>query len=160
MIQIKLVCVGKIKEKYLREGIQEYLKRMSNFAKVEIIEVEEEKVQNEVNDKEINRIIDIEGKRILEKIPNNAHVITLEIQKRLFSSEDLAEYITNVSTYQTSQLYFVIGGSYGLSDFVKTRSNQAISFSKMTFPHQLMRLIFMEQIYRCFTIINHITYHK
>lgn len=160
MIQIKLICVGKIKEKYLREGIQEYSKRMSNYAKLDIIEVDEEKIQNEVNDKEITRIIDIEGKRILEKIPANAHVVTLEIQKRLFSSEDLAEYITNVSTYQTSQLFFVIGGSYGLSEFVKARANQAISFSKMTFPHQLMRLIFLEQIYRCFTIMNHITYHK
>lgn len=143
---IKLICVGKIKEKYLTDGINDYLKRINKYHKVQIIEVEDSTMDNE--EVKISKYID-----------SKDYVITLEIEGNMLSSVELADkmdktFITN------SNITFIIGGSYGLSDNIKKRSNYKLSFSNMTFPHGLFRLIFLEQLYRCFKILNNETYHK
>ena len=153
-MDIKLVCVGKIKEDYIVNGILEYTKRIKPFCNLSIIEVKE---FNNYLDK---RNMDEEGKLILDNISNNDFVITLEIQGKELDSIELANFISNHYTYNSSVITFVIGGSNGLSDEVKKRSNYKLSFSKLTFPHQLMRLIFLEQLYRSMTIINNMKYHK
>ncbi len=151
---IKILCVGKIKEDYLTNGIKEYAKRMESWKGVEIIEVKE------CNNNDINKVIDVEGETLLDKINKDDYVITLEIEGKMIDSEMLAKKIDELYTYGNTNIVFVIGGSWGLSDKVKSRSNYKLSFSKFTFPHQLMRLILIEQIYRAFTIINHKEYHK
>ncbi len=151
---IKILCVGKIKEDYLTDGINEYLKRIKAFEKIEIIEVKE------YLSEDINKVIEVEGENILEKINQNDYVITLEIEGKMMTSIELASKFDNLYTYGNSNITFVIGGSYGLSKKVKNKSSLALSFSKFTFPHQLMRLILVEQIYRAITINNHKEYHK
>lgn len=151
---IKILCVGKLKEDYLTSGIKEYLKRLDAWKKVEIIEVKE------YLSSDIKKVIEVEGDYLLDKIDKNDFVITLEIEGKMLTSEDLASKIDQLYTYGNSNITFVIGGSYGLSNKVKSRSSLALSFSKFTFPHQLMRLILLEQIYRAFTINNHKEYHK
>lgn len=151
---IKIICVGKIKEDYLQMGIKEYLKRMEAWDKVEIVELKE------YLSNDINKVIEVEGLSILDKINKNDYVITLEIEGKNISSEALASKIDELYTYGNTHITFIIGGSWGLSKEVKNRSNMALSFSKFTFPHQLMRLILLEQIYRAYTIINHKEYHK
>ena len=151
---IKVICVGKLKEDYLTSGIKEYLKRLDAWEKVEIIEVKE------YLSSDIKKVIEVEGDYLLDKIDKNDFVITLEIEGKMLTSEDLASKIDQLYTYGNSNITFVIGGSYGLSNKVKSRSSLALSFSKFTFPHQLMRLILLEQIYRAFTINNHKEYHK
>lgn len=151
---IKILCVGKLKEDYLTSGIKEYLKRLDAWEKVEIIEVKE------YLSSDIKKVIEVEGDYLLDKIDKNDFVITLEIEEKMLTSEDLASKIDQLYTYGNSNITFVIGGSYGLSNKVKSRSSLALSFSKFTFPHQLMRLILLEQIYRAFTINNHKEYHK
>lgn len=151
---IKILCVGKLKEDYLTSGIKEYLKRLDAWEKVEIIEVKEYLSSH------IKKVIEVEGDYLLDKIDKNDFVITLEIEGKMLTSEDLASKIDQLYTYGNSNITFVIGGSYGLSNKVKSRSSLALSFSKFTFPHQLMRLILLEQIYRAFTINNHKEYHK
>ena len=151
---IKILCVGKLKEDYLIQGIKEYTKRIEAWDKVEIVELKE------YLSSDINKVIETEGSYILDKINKNDFVITLEIEGKSISSEALAQKIDELYTYGNTHLVFVIGGSWGLSKEVKQRSNLALSFSKFTFPHQLMRLILVEQIYRAYTIINHKEYHK
>lgn len=151
---IKLVCVGKIKEKFIQDGINEYTKRLSAYENFSLVEVKE------VNTKTPLENIQLEGVNILNKIGSDEFVITLEIDGKSLDSIALATLIENKKTYGTSKITFVIGGSNGLSSEVKSRSNFALSFSKFTFPHQLMRLIFVEQLYRAETIINHQEYHK
>ncbi len=151
---IKILCVGKLKEDYLTSGIKEYLKRLDAWEKVEIIEVKE------YLSSDIKKVIEVEGDYLLDRIDKNDFVITLEIEGKMLTSESLASKIDQLYTYGNSNITFVIGGSYGLSDKVKSRSSLALSFSKFTFPHQLMRLILLEQIYRAFTINNHKEYHK
>ena len=151
---IKILCVGKLKEDYLIQGIKEYTKRMEAWDKVEIVELKE------YLSSDINKVIETEGSYILDKINKNDFVITLEIEGKSISSEALAQKIDELYTYGNTHLVFVIGGSWGLSKEVKQRSNLALSFSKFTFPHQLMRLILVEQIYRAYTIINNKEYHK
>ncbi|MCI6715913.1 MAG: 23S rRNA (pseudouridine(1915)-N(3))-methyltransferase RlmH [Bacilli bacterium] len=153
-MMIKILCVGKLKEDYLTSGIKEYLKRLDAWEKVEIIEVKE------YLSSDIKKVIEVEGDYLLDKIDKNDFVITLEIEGKMLTSEDLASKIDQLYTYGNSNITFVIGGSYGLSNKVKSRSSLALSFSKFTFPHQLMRLILLEQIYRAFTINNHKEYHK
>lgn len=148
---IKIVCVGKIKEKYFASAILEYLKRLSKYIKIDIIEV-----MDEANSE---KALKVEGERILKHIKDNEYVITLDIDGNMLSSLDLANKI-NQTLINNSNITFVIGGSYGLSNEVKDRSNYALSFSKMTFPHQLFRVILLEQIYRAFKILNNETYHK
>lgn len=151
---IKILCVGKIKEDYLVNGIKEYIKRIKSWETVEIIEVKEY-----LSD-DINKVIQQEGENLLEKIQSNDYVITLEIEGKQMTSIDLAKKIDSLYTYGNSNITFVIGGSWGLSEKVKKRSSFALSFSQFTFPHQLMRLVLLEQIYRVFTINNHKEYHK
>lgn len=159
-MKITIVSVGKLKEKYLKQGIQEFLKRLSSYAKVEIIEVADEKAPENLSEAEEKQVKDKEGERILQAISPDTYVITLEIEGKMFSSEQLAKKMDELATYGKSKVAFVIGGSLGISEAVQQRSDFAISFSKMTFPHQLMRLVLLEQVYRGFRINRGEPYHK
>ncbi|MFD1851032.1 23S rRNA (pseudouridine(1915)-N(3))-methyltransferase RlmH [Oceanobacillus bengalensis] len=159
-MKISIVTVGKLKEKYLKQGIQEYLKRLSAYAKVEIVEVADEKAPENMSEAEMLDVKRKEGERILSHISQDTFVITLEINGKMLSSEQLAAKMDELATYGKSKIAFVIGGSLGISEAVQKRSNMALSFSKMTFPHQLMRLILVEQVYRGFRIIRGEPYHK
>ena len=151
-MNISIVTVGKLKEKYLKMGIDEYLKRMTLYAKVEIIEVADEKAPEELSEAEMLQVKQKEGERILAKISQDTYVIALAINGKMQSSEELANTLDKLATYGKSKIAFIIGGSLGLSEDVVKRSNEQLSFSKMTFPHQLMKLILVEQIYRAFRI--------
>ncbi|MBS4212427.1 MULTISPECIES: 23S rRNA (pseudouridine(1915)-N(3))-methyltransferase RlmH [Neobacillus] len=159
-MNISIITVGKLKEKYLKQGIEEYLKRLSAYAKVEVIEVADEKAPEELSELEMVQVKHKEGERILGKISQDTYVIALAIQGKMQSSEELADTLDKLATYGKSKLAFVIGGSLGLSDEVVKRSNEQLSFSRMTFPHQLMRLILVEQVYRAFRINRGEPYHK
>ena len=159
-MRINIVCVGKIKEKYLKLGIDEFKKRLSKYCKLEIIELEDEKAPENLSDKEMLMIKEKEGKKILSKIKDNSYVIALAIDGKNLSSEELAETINKLGVRGVSNIAFVIGGSLGLSDEVLSRADYKLSFSKMTFPHQLMRLILLEQVYRAYRINNGEPYHK
>lgn len=160
IVNISIVTVGKLKEKYLKQGIEEYLKRLSAYAKIDVIEVADEKAPEELSELEMTQAKQKEGERILVKISQDTYVISLAIQGKLGSSEDLANSLDKLATYGKSKIAFVIGGSLGLSEKVLKRSNEQLSFSRMTFPHQLMRLILVEQIYRAFRINRGEPYHK
>lgn len=147
---IKIICVGKIKEKYFTEGVKEYQKRLSKYTKLEIIELPDYNYDKE-------KTIYEEGKNILSKINDKDYVITMEINGQKLDSISLSKFIYDKLTMN---LVFVIGGSYGLSDEVLKRSNYSLSFSNLTFPHQLFRVLLLEQIYRSFKIINNESYHK
>ena len=159
-MNISIVTVGKLKEKYLKQGIDEYLKRLTAYAKVEVIEVADEKAPEELSALEMEQVKQKEGERILAKISQDAYVIALAINGKMESSEQLADSLDKLATYGRSKIAFVIGGSLGLSDEVVKRADEQLSFSKMTFPHQLMRLILVEQIYRVFRINRGEPYHK
>lgn len=159
-MRIKIVSVGKLKEKYLVMGINEYLKRLRNYAQVEIIEVKDEQAPERYSEAEIERVKDIEGQAILNKIQQDEYVIALAIEGQQKTSESMAKHLDRLVTYGNSKICFVIGGSNGLSKSVYERANELMSFSKLTFPHQLMRLILLEQIYRCFKINQNEPYHK
>lgn len=159
-MRINIVCVGKIKEKYLKLGIDEFKKRLSKYCKLEIIELEDEKAPENLSDKEMLMIKEKEGKKILSKIKDNSYVIALAIDGKNLSSEELAETINKLGVRGISNITFVIGGSLGLSDEVLSRADYKLSLSKMTFPHQLMRLILLEQVYRAYRINNGEPYHK
>ena len=159
-MNISIVTVGKLKEKYLKTGIEEYLKRLSSYAKVEVIEIPDEKAPEELSAAEMEQVKQKEGERLLAKISPDVHVIALAIDGKLKSSEELADTLDKLATYGKSKIAFVIGGSLGLSDEVLKRADEKLSFSKMTFPHQLMRLILLEQIYRAFRINRGEPYHK
>ncbi|AVR00933.1 23S rRNA (pseudouridine(1915)-N(3))-methyltransferase RlmH [Oceanobacillus iheyensis] len=159
-MKITLVSVGKLKEKYLKQGIQEYMKRLSAYAKVDIVEVADEKAPENMSDAEMLEVKRKEGERILSHITQDTYVITLEINGKMLSSEQLAAKMDELATYGKSKIAFVIGGSLGMSEDVQKRSDLALSFSKMTFPHQVMRLILLEQVYRAFRINRGEPYHK
>lgn len=159
-MKITLITVGKIKEKYLKDAIAEYSKRLSRYCKLEIIEVTDEKTPDQSSEAVDNAIRDKEGERILKHIRDDMYVITLEIAGKMLTSEELAEKIENLGIQGNSNIALVIGGSIGLGREVLKRSDYALSFSKMTFPHQLMRVILLEQVYRSFRIINGEPYHK
>ncbi|MBT2680313.1 23S rRNA (pseudouridine(1915)-N(3))-methyltransferase RlmH [Bacillus sp. ISL-35] len=159
-MNISIVTVGKLKEKYLKQGIEEYLKRLGSYAKVEVFEVPDEKAPEELSETEMVQVKQKEGERILSKIGQDTYVIALAINGKLKSSEELADRLDKLATYGKSKIAFVIGGSLGLSDEVLKRADEQLSFSKMTFPHQLMRLILVEQIYRAFRINRNEPYHK
>jgi len=158
-MKIKLIAVGKIKERYLLEGIKEYSKRINGYCKLEIIEVNDEKAPENLSEKEEEIIKDKEGEKILSKV-NNEYVIALAIEGKSYNSIELSEMINHVFSYESSDIIFVIGGSLGLSKKVYERANSLLSFSNLTFPHQLMRLILLEQIYRTFRINSNEPYHK
>ena len=147
-MKITLITVGKIKEKYLRDAIAEYSKRLSRYCKLEILEVADEKTPDQASEVVENSIRDKEGERILKQIRDDMYVITLEIGGKMLSSEELAEKIDSLGIQGKSSIAFVIGGSIGLGEAVLKRSDYALSFSKMTFPHQLMRVILLEQVYK------------
>ena len=150
---IKIICVGKIKEKYLKDAIEDYKQRLSKYTKLEIIEV------NDIDNQSIDIVL-LKEKELIEKhIDIKDFVITLEIEGNMLSSEDLASKINNIFN-TNSTITFIIGGSYGLHKDIKNRSNYKLSFSKLTFPHQLFRVNFLEQIYRIFKINNNEAYHK
>ena len=159
-MNIKVITVGKLKEKYLKAGIAEYAKRLSKFCKVEMIEVADEKAPESLSDAEMTNVKDKEGERILNKIKDKEHVIVLAIQGKQRASEEFAKEIQDLATYGKSDITFVIGGSLGTSDAVNKRANDALSFGKLTLPHQLMRLVLTEQIYRAFMINQGSPYHK
>ena len=155
---IRIIAVGKVKEKYLMDAINEYLKRLSKFTKIEIIEVKDE-ITEASSENEINKIKNIEGERILSKIKDD-YVIALDIKGEELDSIEFKDKIEKLNTSGVSKITFVIGGSLGLSMGVLERANYKLSFSKMTFPHQLFRVILLEQIYRAYKILNNETYHK
>ncbi|WP_088042108.1 23S rRNA (pseudouridine(1915)-N(3))-methyltransferase RlmH [Bacillus sp. EAC] len=159
-MNISIISVGKLKEKYLKMGIDEYIKRLSGYAKMEIIEVPDEKAPENLSDADMLIVKEKEGERILSKISEDSYVIALAINGKEHSSESLAKKIDQLATYGNSKVAFVIGGSLGLSEAVMKRSDDTLSFSKMTFPHQLMKLILVEQVYRAFRINRNEPYHK
>ncbi|WP_273836367.1 23S rRNA (pseudouridine(1915)-N(3))-methyltransferase RlmH [Guptibacillus sedimenti] len=159
-MNISIVTVGKLKEKYLKQGIEEYTKRLGPFAKIDVIEVPDEKAPENLSETEMIQVKKAEGDRILSKISPDAHVIALAINGKMKTSEQLARDLDQLATYGKSKIAFVIGGSLGLSNEVLKRANDTLSFSKMTFPHQLMRLILVEQVYRAFKINRGEPYHK
>ncbi len=159
-MNIQIVTVGKLKEKYLKQGISEYVKRLGPYAKIEVIEVSDEKAPEQLSENEMEQVKNAEGSRLLAKIGQDVHVIVLAIEGKQKTSEQLARNLDQLATYGKSKIAFVIGGSLGLSEEVLKRSNEQLSFSKMTFPHQLMRLILVEQIYRAFKINRGEPYHK
>ncbi|KXZ23511.1 23S rRNA (pseudouridine(1915)-N(3))-methyltransferase RlmH [Bacillus nakamurai] len=159
-MNINIVTIGKLKEKYLKQGIEEYKKRLSAYAKIDIIELPDEKAPENLSDQDMKIVKDKEGERILAKISPDTHVIALAIEGKMKTSEELADTMDKLATYGKSKVTFVIGGSLGLSDAVMKRADDKLSFSKMTFPHQLMRLILVEQIYRAFRINRGEPYHK
>ncbi|PCS00584.1 hypothetical protein RT41_GL000966 [Lactococcus fujiensis JCM 16395] len=159
-MKIKLIVVGKLKEKYLKEGISEYQKRLSTMIPVEIIELPDEKIPDRASAKEMELVKAREGDKILARIGGDDKVVILAINGKLMSSEDLADLVKNSEIYGTNNLVLIIGGSLGLSDEVNKRSDVQISFGRMTLPHQLMRLVLMEQIYRAQMINRGSAYHK
>ena len=159
-MNIKILCVGKIKEKFYRDAISEYSKRLSKYCSLEIVEVNDEKTSENSTENEINIIKDKEGERILKHIKDKDYAIALAIQGKPQDSVAFSKYIENLGITGNSSICFIIGGSLGLSDAVMKRCNDSISFSKMTFPHQLMRVILLEQIYRAMRIMNNEPYHK
>lgn len=159
-MKITILAVGKLKEKYWKQAMSEYEKRLGPYSKIEIIEVPDEKAPENMSDKEIEQVKEKEGQRLLAKIKPQATVITLEIQGKMLSSEGLAKELQQRMTQGQSDFVFIIGGSNGLHDDVLKRSNYALSFSKMTFPHQMMRVVLIEQVYRAFKIMRGEAYHK
>ncbi|WP_029265826.1 23S rRNA (pseudouridine(1915)-N(3))-methyltransferase RlmH [Virgibacillus alimentarius] len=159
-MQIQIVSVGKIKEKYIKQGIAEFEKRLRPYCKLTMDEVNDEQAPEQMSEKELLQVKQKEGERILSKIKPNQYVIVLDIKGANWSSEQLAKEMDELSIHGKSQISFVIGGSNGLSDEVLHRADQKLSFSKMTFPHQLMKLILLEQIYRSFKIQKNEPYHK
>ena len=157
MIKIKLICVGKIKEKYLNEAISEYLKRLSGYCSFEIVEVKDEKIAPNTSDEKIK---EIESNRIIEKINDRDYVILLDLRGKQLSSEEFALKMDSLVSQGTGSYCFIIGGSLGVSENLKNKADFLLSFSKLTFTHQMMRLLVMEQIYRVFKINNNETYHK
>ena len=159
-MKITVIAVGKIKEKYYRDALTEYAKRLSRYCKLEIVEVEDEKTPDRASEAEEDQIREKEAERVLKYVKDNAYVITLEIMGRMIDSEEFAEKIEKLGVQGASHIQFIIGGSLGLHGKVCRRANMAVSFSKMTFPHQLMRVILLEQIYRGHRIICGEPYHK
>lgn len=158
MLNINIICVGKIKEKYLQDAINEYSKRLSKYCKLNIIELNDEPIPNNLNEKISENIKINEGIKILSQI-KNSYVITLDLKGKQFTSEEFSDKLEKLSL-NNSSITFIIGGSLGVSEDVLEKSNELISFSKMTFPHQLIRVFLLEQIFRAFKIQNNETYHK
>jgi len=159
-VNITIVSVGKLKEKYLKLGIDEYVKRLGGYAKMELIEVPDEKAPEQLSDAEMEIVKKKEGERILAKISPDTYVIALAINGKMKTSEEMAADIESLMTYGKSKIAFVIGGSLGLHDDVLKRADEKQSFGKMTLPHQLMKLVLIEQIYRSFRIMKGEPYHK
>lgn len=159
-MNITLITVGKLKEKYLKQAIDEYSKRLSRYCKLEIIELNDEKTPDNASEKEELMIKEKEGKAILSRVKDNAYVVAMDLKGKQLTSEELASFISDCGVRGNSNIVFIIGGSLGLSDEVIKRADYKLCFSKMTFPHQLFRVMLLEQIYRSFRINNNEPYHK
>ncbi len=159
-MNIQLICVGKLKEKFFADAVREYEKRLSRFARVEIIELSDEKIPDTPSSAEEEKVRRTEGERILKRISDGAWVIAMCIEGETKSSEELSEHLKNAMLSGKSTVTFIIGGSLGLSPEVKKRADVCLSVSPMTFPHQLFRVMLMEQIYRAFKIMHGEAYHK
>lgn len=160
MLKIDLIVLGKIKEKYLNEAIDEYKKRISRFASLNIVELKDRDKPDKLSDAELEKIIDEESEEILTKLDEQSFVITLEIAGKLLTSEEFAEEIKNVSVRGYSKITLIIGGSNGFNKKVSSKADLNLSFGRMTMNHKLMRVVLLEQIFRCFKIINNEAYHK
>lgn len=159
-MNIQIVSVGKLKEKYLKMGIEEYTKRLGTYAKIDLVEVADEKAPENLSEADMEIVKKKESDRILAKIGADTYVIALAIEGKMKTSEQLSVDIESLMTYGRSKIAFVIGGSLGLHEDVMKRSDEKLSFSKMTLPHQLMKLVLVEQIYRAFRIMKGEPYHK
>ena len=159
-MKITILCVGKIKERFFREGIEEYKKRLSKYCKLEIIEVADEKTPDRASEAEEQKIKEKEAERLEKYIKKDAYVVVLAIDGKMLDSVELSEKINKLGIGGTSHIIFIIGGSLGLDDAIIKQADYKLSFSKMTFPHQMMRMILMEQIYRTYRIINNDPNHK
>lgn len=159
-MNITVISVGKLKEKYLKQAIDEYSKRLSRYCKLNIIELPDEQTPDNASEKDELIIKDKEGDKILSSIKDSMYVVTLDLKGKMISSEELSSFMDDCAVRGNSNLCFVIGGSLGLSTKVLNRSNYSLCFSKMTFPHQLFRVMLLEQIYRAFRISNGEPYHK
>ncbi len=160
MLHINVICIGKLKEKYLQDALSEYSKRLSKYCILNITELPDEKLPNNLNDSLINMIKEKESNNIISHIEKNSYVITLDLKGKQYTSEEFSRKINNISLNNSSSITFIIGGTLGLSDKVLKSSNELICFSKMTFPHQLIRIFLLEQIFRAFKISNNETYHR
>lgn len=160
MLKIDMIVLGKIKEKYLNEAIDEYKKRISRFASLNIIELKDRDKPDKLSDAELEKIIDEESEEILARVDETSYIITLEIEGKLLTSEDFAEEIKNVSVRGYSKITLIIGGSNGFNKKVSDKADLKLSFGRMTMNHKLMRVVLFEQIFRCFKIINGEAYHK
>ncbi|WP_078393233.1 23S rRNA (pseudouridine(1915)-N(3))-methyltransferase RlmH [Shouchella patagoniensis] len=159
-MNITFLTVGKLKEKYLKQGMEEYKKRLGAYAKIQEIEVPDEKAPENLSEEDMRIVKKKEGERILAKLNADAYVIALAIEGQMKTSEQLAKGIEQLGIHGKSKVVFIIGGSLGLADEVYDRADELLSFSKMTFPHQLMKLVLMEQVYRSFRIMRGEPYHK
>ena len=159
-MNIRIICLGKIKESYLTEGINEYSKRISKYANLEIIELQDEIIPSSPSDKEIQIIKNKEAEKIIKQIKPTDFVCCLDLTGKQLSSEEFASKIQDITIKGFSTIDFIIGGTVGLEKELVNNSNFVMSFSKLTFPHQLIRFFLVEQIFRCFKIINNETYHK
>lgn len=159
-MQVKVIAVGKLKEKYLKKGIEEYAKRLGAYTKFEIVEVADEEAPENLSQAEMNQVKALEGERILQKLSSQEVIFALDLNGKQMTSEDFAQTLEDKMTYGQSKLTFIIGGSLGLSQEVLDRAQHRLSFGPMTFPHQVMRLIIAEQVYRAFRIIRNEPYHK
>lgn len=159
MLTINIICVGKLKEKFFVEAVQEYSKRLSKYCKLNIIELNDESIPNNASEAQLQTVKEKESKKILEKFPKDSHIIALDLTGKTYTSEQFSEKIENLKI-STSSITFVIGGSLGLTQDLLSKCNEKISFSKMTFPHQLIRVFLLEQIFRAFKIANNETYHR
>ncbi|MBQ3407828.1 MAG: 23S rRNA (pseudouridine(1915)-N(3))-methyltransferase RlmH [Clostridia bacterium] len=160
MLHINIICIGKLKEKYLQDAIVEYTKRLSKYCIFNITELPDEKIPDSLNKSVSNIIKDKEAEKIICHIEKNSYVLTLDLNGRQFTSEEFSKKIENISLNSSSNITFIIGGTLGLSEKVIKCSNELISFSKMTFPHQLIRIFLAEQLFRAFKISNNETYHR
>ena len=160
MLHIDIICVGKIKEQYLKDAVAEYSKRLSKYCSLTITEISDEQVPNNLNDKLAQNIKQIESNHILSHIKRDSYVICLDLKGKQFSSKEFSKKIENIALNDSSNITFIIGGTLGISDELLKKSNELICFSKMTFPHQLIRVFLLEQLFRAFKISNNETYHR
>ena len=159
MLNINIICIGKIKENYLKDAISEYSKRLSKFCNLNIIELQDEKLPSKLNDSIINEIKNKECTKIIQNIKKDSYVICLDLKGKQFSSEEFSGKLDNIALNFNSSITFIIGGTLGLNEEVLSLASEKICFSKMTFPHQLIRVFLLEQLFRAFKISNNETYH-
>lgn len=160
MLHIDIICVGKIKENYLKDAIREYKKRLSRYCLLKITELPDAQIPNNLNNSIAQNIKQIESNNILSHIPKDSYVICLDLKGKQYSSEEFSQKIENISLNFNSRICFIMGGTLGLTDTLLKKANELICFSKMTFPHQLIRVFLLEQLFRAFKISNHEIYHR